>query len=128
MTTLPARIPLAFFQSLQSNDPIATWQSLSLRSQRVIVRLLAQQLPYDTISSLEKAFAQGKEPAITYWQNFRQSLDVTQWLQQQYQALAESNGEVLVKCLPSGIHLRVILENQQWKFGYIETFMDGLVD
>lgn len=128
MTLPAARVPLTFFQSLQNNDPITTWQSLSLRSQRVIVRLLAQQLPDDTISSLDAAFTQGKEPAITYWQSFRQSLDLSQWIQQQYQSLAESNGEVLVKCLPSGIHLRVILENQQWKFGYIETFMDGLLD
>ena len=125
MSVTPARVPLDFFQSIQRQDVLKTWETLSRRSRSVIVRLLAQQLPNDTISSLEKAFAEGKEPALTYWKNFREATDLDQWIQQQYQAMAEAGGEVLVKCAPSNIHLRVFKEDNQWKFGYIETFMDG---
>ena len=124
-TLAAARIPLDFFQALQHHHYAKVWSMLSRRSQSVIVRLLAQNLPHDTISSLEVAFAQAKEPAITYWKHFASSLDLNHWIQQQYQSLAESEGEVLVKCSPSGVHLRIIHEPQGWKFGYIETFMDA---
>ena len=86
MSVTPACVPLDFFQSIQCQDVLKTWETLSRRSRSVIVRLLAQQLPYDTISSLEKAFAEGKEPALTYWKNFREATDLDQWIQQQYQA------------------------------------------
>lgn len=119
-----ARIPLDFFQALQRGHYDKIWSMLSRRSQSVIVRLLAQNLTHDTISSLEIAFANAKEPAITYWKHFAASLELNQWIQQQYQSLAESEGEILVKCSPSGVHLRMIQESTGWKFGYIETFMD----
>ncbi len=124
-TLAAARIPLDFFQALQHNHYDKVWTLLSRRSQSVIVRLLAQNLTHDTISSLEIAFAGAKEPAITYWKHFAESLDLNQWIQQQYQSLAESEGEILVKCSPSGVHLRMIQETNGWKFGYIETFMDA---
>jgi hypothetical protein len=124
-TLATARIPLDFFQALQHKHYDKVWSLLSRRSQSVIVRLLAQNLPNDTISSLETAFANAKEPAITYWKHFAESLDLNHWIQQKYQSLAESEGEVLVKCSPSGVHLRIIQETNGWKFGYIETFMDA---
>lgn len=124
-TLAAARIPLDFFQALQLKQYDKVWATLSRRSQSVIVRLLAQNLPHDTISSLETAFTNAKEPAITYWQHFATSLDLNHWIQQQYQSLAESEGEVLVKCMPSGVYLRIIQEPTGWKFGYIETFMDS---
>lgn len=124
-TLAVARIPLDFFQALQRNHYDKIWAMLSRRSQSVIVRLLAQNLTHDTISSLETAFANTKEPALTYWKHFAASLDLNQWIQQHYQSLAESEGEILVKCSPSGVHLRIIKEPNGWKFGYIETFMDS---
>ncbi len=120
-----AKVPLLFFQALQQQDALKIWGYLSQRSQSVIVRLLAQNLPHDTIHSLEKAFSEGREPALTYWKQFTKQLNPESWMVQNYQAMAESDGEILVKCLPSQVYLRVIREGEAWKFGYIETFMDS---
>lgn len=124
MTSSPAQAPLNFFRALQMNDYAQAWENLTERSQTSIVRILANSWKSHSLEELSEMFAQGQAVAKTYWEQFCQSLELQTWLSQSYQQLGASGSEVIVKTSPAGVHLLVYKQGEQWKFGYIETFLD----
>lgn len=124
MSFNPDQVPLAFFRALQNKDYVPAWQSLSQRSQDYIVRLLASSWKEHSVEELTEMFEKGQSVAKTYWEQFSKSVELSTWLEQSYRQLGVSGNEVIVKAAPSGVNLMVYRENNAWKFGYIETFLD----
>jgi len=124
MSLNPALAPLDFFRALHSQNYQQAWECLSDRSQTGIVKLLANSWKTHTYDELVDMFAKGTSVAKTYWEHFSRSLDLSTWLQQQYKPLGVSGHEVIVKASPTGAHLMVYQQGGQWKFGYLETFLD----
>lgn len=121
----PDQVPLRFFQSLQQEDYLTTWQLLSKRSQEKLIDNLVRSWKGQQADILRHTFAKALFPAQLYWREFKKSLALKTWLEQSYQQLGQSEYDVIVKALPSEVHLLVYREEQQWKLGYIETFLDN---
>lgn len=124
MSLNPDQIPLAFFKALQSQDYPQAWTHLTHRSRETIVDLLAKSWKAHSSKELTRMFEQGHSVAEIYWQQFTRNLKIPTWMAQSYQQMGQSGSEVLVKASPSGVYLMVFHEAGNWKFGYIETFMD----
>ncbi|MGV3524849.1 MAG: hypothetical protein ACO1RX_11515 [Candidatus Sericytochromatia bacterium] len=123
-TAAAATVPLRFFQAVQQRDCVQIWNLLSQRSQRMIVELLAQGWKAHSREQLRAQFASGDAVARTYWASFAEAQQLDKWLQQSYRQLGNGSREVVVKASPSGVSLLVYQEAGQWKFGYIESFVD----
>jgi len=120
----PDQVPLAFFKALQSHDYPKVWTYLTHHSRETILGLLAKSWKAHSAEELTRMFEHGHSVAEIYWQAFTRAMKMKIWLEQSYQQLGLSGAEVLVKASPSGVHLMMFQEAGQWKFGYIETFMD----
>ena len=121
----PDQVPLRFFQSLQQEDYQSTWQLLTQRSQAKFIDNLVRSWKGQQADVLEQTFARALFPAQLYWREFKKNLDLKTWLDQRYQQLGQGTAEVIVKATPSEVQLLVYKENQQWKLGYIETFLEN---
>lgn len=121
----PDQVPLRFFQSLQQEDYQSTWELLTRHSQAKFIDNLVRSWKGQQANVLEHTFAKALFPAQLYWREFKKSLDLKTWLDQRYQQLGQGETEVIVKATPSEVHLLVYKENQQWKLGYIETFLEN---
>lgn len=124
MSLNPAQAPLDFFRALHSRNYVQAWESLSERSQMGIVKLLANSWKANTADELTEMFAQGRSVAKTYWEHFITTLDLPTWLEQHYKPLGITGQEVIVKTSPAGVNMMAYQQGGQWKFGYLETFLD----
>lgn len=124
MSDTPATLPLRFFKSLQNKDYVTTWDCLSRHSQEVIIQMLLRSWKDQTASNLQEVFAKAQAPARLYWDHFRQNLQMDLWLSQTYRPLGLSGNEVLVKASPADVTLMVFKQDKDWKFGYMETFLE----
>ena len=124
MSETPAAIPLRFFQALQQKDYILVWNSLSQYSQNMIVGILSQSWKEQTADEIRLSFEKGQSVARTYWDAFRNSIRLEEWLNQSYRSFGVSGNEVIVKATPSDLTMMVYREGTNWKFGYLETFLE----
>ena len=127
MHTSPATVPLNFFRALRQKRYDQAWKTLSSYSQRVFLETLFKSLKPNSCSleRLQDDFTQGIGWAEKYWQGFSQHLQLDTWLSQQYKEYGNSEKQVLVLAQPANLYLLVIEENNDWRFGYFETFLDN---
>lgn len=124
MSDSPATLPLNFFKSLQKKDYVTSWDCLTRHSQDLIVQMLAQSWEGQNAEQLKELFAKGQGPAKIYWDHFRKNLQLELWINQNYRPLGLSGREVIVKASPADVDLMVFKQGNDWKFGYMETFLE----
>ena len=125
MIDSPDKIPLRFFQSLHNKDYEQVWNYLTHYSQQVLVQILSKSWKTQSLEELTQDFEKGQGIAKSYWESFRESVQVETWLAQSYRSFGPSGREVFVKASPSQVRLIVFKEGPYWKFGYFETFLDN---
>ena len=126
MQESPATVPLRFFMGLRQQQYDRVWQCLSRYSRQVLLETLFQSLKSGTCTSeqLAKDFEAGQGWAQTYWQDFARHLQLEVWLTQTYKPYGRSQQQALVHAAPANLMLIVVAEDNQWHFGYFETFLD----
>lgn len=122
MSDSPAAVPLNFYRALQQKDYVRAWGLLTSHSQTMIIEILARSWKAQSADELRSAFDRGQGVAKSYWDVFRTSVKLQQWLSQTYRPFGVSGNEVIVKASPAKVTMLVINEGGHWKFGYMETF------
>lgn len=125
MIDSPDQIPLRFFQSLYNKDYEQVWNYLTVYSQQVLIQILSKSWKMQSPEELVQDFEKGQGIAKSYWETFRESVQIDTWLAQSYRSFGASGREVLVKASPSDVRLMVLKQGPYWKFGYFETFLDN---
>lgn len=124
MSDSPAALPLRFFSALNNRDYVGVWNSLTQRSQDLIVQMLARTWTIQSAEGIAIAFSKGQGPAKIYWDHFRKTLQMELWMSQSFQPLGLSGNEVIIKATPANVHLLVFKQGNSWRFGYMETFLE----
>ena len=123
----PAEAADLFFDAVYKMDYAQAWQVLSRESQERILKLVieTEKDPKLSLAGLRKLFETGDRAVQRgFWTQLRQSMDIEAWNKQTFgePRAGEKPDESFVRVMPADIFLFVRQENQNWKFGYVESF------
>lgn len=125
----PQEAPDLFFDAMYKMDYVQAWQVLSASSQEAILRLVLDTEKQADLNSagVRKLFESGDRAVQRgFWTQLRQSMDIEAWNQQKFTDLkpGEKADESFVHVMPADIYVYVKQENQNWKFGFRESFIE----
>ncbi|PKL76404.1 MAG: hypothetical protein CVV27_10445 [Candidatus Melainabacteria bacterium HGW-Melainabacteria-1] len=125
----PQEAPDLFFDSVYRMDYVQAWQILSGASQERILKLVleTEKDPRLQPAALRKLFESGDRAVQRgFWTQLRQSMDIEAWNQQNFTEVRAGGkpGESFVRVMPADIYVFVRQENQGWKFGFAESFVE----
>ena len=124
----PQEAPDLFFDSVYKMDYVQAWQVLSHDSQEAILKLIQQteKDPKLSQAGLRELLENGDRAVQRgFWTQMRQSMDIEAWNKQTFvePRAGEKSDESFVHVMPADIWLYVHQENQNWKFGFQESFV-----
>lgn len=136
----PQDAPRLFFEAMYRMDYVQAWQLLTIQSQDELIRLI-QKTEQKTASTqgqgneaktvntevLKRMFNQGERPLLRgFWTQMRQSMGIETWHGQTFtlQEQSEDGKSAFVRVMPAKILLFVKNENNTWKLGYVESFVE----
>lgn len=125
----PQEAPDLFFESVYKMDYVQAWQVLSRESQERIIKLVleTEKDPQLEPATLRKLFESGDRAVQRgFWTQLRQTMDIETWNKQSFNEVTtgdKADGN-FVRVMPADILVVVKQENQNWKFGFAESFLD----
>lgn len=133
----PQEAPDLFFEAVYKMDYVQAWQVLSRDSQERIIKLVleTEKDPRLQTAALRKLFETGDRAVQRgFWTQLRLSMDIETWNKQTFTELTNEQNQTnqnnpnnqgrLVRVMPADITVIVKQENQNWKFGFTESFLD----
>lgn len=125
----PQEAPNLFFDSIYKMDYLQAWQVLTQSSQDGILKLIleTEKDPKLTQAGLRQLFESGDRAVQRgFWTQLRQSMDIEAWNEQNFTDLRSGDkaDESFVHVMPADIYVYVKQENQNWKFGFRESFVE----
>lgn len=127
--TAPEQAPQFFFEAMQRMDYVTAWNLLTPASQSEFLALIKKTEANTELTDevLRKMFAQG-ERALTrgFWTQMRQSMGIQIWQKQSFQVFEvdEQQANAFVRVMPADILVFAQSENNRWKFGFVESFVE----
>lgn len=124
-----ASVTARFFDAVYQMDYLTAWQCLSSKSQNHIIQLVHKSEPKLSTEEIRRLFDQGDRSVLRgFWSQLRQSIGIEIWQKQRFEngPAGASAQEAFVSVKPANLQLYARQEGTDWKFGYVESFVERL--
>jgi len=124
-----ATVTARFFEAVYQMDYLTAWQCLTDKSQKHILQLVQKSEPKVSAEEIRRLFEQGDRSVLRgFWSQLRQSIGIEVWQKQRFEngPAGASAQEAFVSVKPANLKLYARQEGQNWKFGYVESFVERI--
>ncbi|MGV3525280.1 MAG: hypothetical protein ACO1RX_13700 [Candidatus Sericytochromatia bacterium] len=126
----PQEAATIFFESVYRMDYVQSWQILTAASQEGLIKLVleTEKKPGLQAAEVRRLFESGDRAVLRgFWTQMRQHMAIELWIKQGFgeprNATDDASGR-WVKATPADVLVYVRQENQRWKFGFVESFIE----